>query len=251
MLTEERLARILELLDKSGSVTVSELMEKLDTSESTIRRDLNYLDREDKLQKVRGGAILKNGTVFNSKDDEVNLRKMRNVDEKNRVAKYAASLIRPGDFVYLDAGTTTECMIDYITERDSTFVTNAVGHAKKLAGLGLHVYLVGGEFKNTTEAIVGEDALYSLRKYNFSKGFFGANGITKREGFTTPELKEAMVKEVAMDHSRERYVLADSSKFGIVSAVRFAEFTDAKILTDCVTRSEYSGCKNIVEVNDQ
>lgn len=107
MLTEERLARILELLDKSGSVTVSELMEKLDTSESTIRRDLNYLDREDKLQKVRGGAILKNGTVFNSKDDEVNLRKMRNVDEKNQVAKYAASLIRPGDFVYLDAGTTT------------------------------------------------------------------------------------------------------------------------------------------------
>ena len=116
MLTEERLARILELLDKSGSVTVSELMEKLDTSESTIRRDLNYLDREDKLQKVRGGAILKNGTVFNSKDDEVNLRKMRNVDEKNRVAKYAASLIRPGDFVYLDAGTPREFHVAELSE---------------------------------------------------------------------------------------------------------------------------------------
>lgn len=250
MLTEERLGRILDLLDTNGSVTVSELMKKLDSSESTIRRDLTYLDQEGKLQKVRGGAItVGNPTIFTSKDDEVHLRKARNVAEKNEVAKYAASLIQPGDFIYLDAGTTTECMIDYITERDSTFVTNAVSHAKKLAGLGFTVYILGGEFKNATEAIVGEDAIYSLRKYNFSKGFFGTNGITKKEGLTTPELKEAMVKEIAMSHSREAYVLADYSKFGLVSSVRFADFHAVTILTDRVDRPGFQGCQNIVEVS--
>lgn len=248
MLTEERLKRILEILQVNGSVTVSDLMNRLDSSESTIRRDLNLLDQEGRLQKVRGGAIPVKGDPLKTRDDEVTIRKSRNMEAKAHVARYAASLIVPGDFVYLDAGTTTECMIDFLTEHDSTFVTNAVEHARKLASLGFTVYILGGRYKNRTEAIVGEDALYSLRKYNFTKGFFGTNGITKKEGFTTPEMNEAMVKTTAMGHTRNSFVLADRSKFGMISAVSFAKFGEAKILTDRVDRPEFRDADNIVEV---
>ena len=135
MLTEERFAKILSILDSMGCVTVQQLMTELNASESTIRRDLNALDANGQLTKVHGGAILKT-MAYSTKDDNVVSRKEKNRDAKNKIAKYAAEQIAPGDFVYLDAGTTTELMIDYLTEKDITFVTNAVSHARKLSMAG-------------------------------------------------------------------------------------------------------------------
>ena len=172
MLTEERFAKILSILESMGSVTVQQLMTELDASESTIRRDLNALDANGQLTKVHGGAILKT-VAYSTKDDNVISRKEKNRDAKNKIAKYAAEQIASGDFVYLDAGTTTELMIEYITSRQAVFVTNAISHAKRLAERGFTVYLLGGEFKAVTEAIVGEEAVTTLEKYNFTKGFWG------------------------------------------------------------------------------
>ena len=78
----------------------------------------------------------------------------------------------------------------------------------------MKVLLVGGELKSSTEAIVGGQATEMIRRYHFTKGFFGTNGVTKKTGFTTPEASEAVVKEIAMAHCRDRYVLADHDKFG-------------------------------------
>lgn len=86
-------------------------------------------------------------------------------------------------------------MIEYITSRQAVFVTNAISHAKRLAERGFTVYLLGGEFKAVTEAIVGEEAVTTLEKYNFTKGFWGTNGVSLQKGYSTPELKEAMVKK--------------------------------------------------------
>ena len=169
MLTEERFTRILSILESMGSVTVQQLMTELDASESTIRRDLNTLDANGQLIKVHGGAILKN-TAYSTEDDEVMQRRERNKGAKEKIAQYAAGLIGPGDFVYIDAGTTTDLMIDFITARQAVFVTNAITHAKKLAQKGCTVYILGGEFKAITEAIVGEEAVSSVEKYNFTKG---------------------------------------------------------------------------------
>ncbi len=248
MLAEERYKRITNLIHSDGTVTVQDLVEKLGISESTARRDLNELDKMGQVEKVRGGAVAIDSGTLSSRDDDVLLRQTRNIGEKSLVARYAASLIEPTDFVYLDAGTTTECMIDFISAKTAVFVTNAIGHAKKLAAKGIKVYLLGGEFKSVTEAIVGEDALYLIRKYNFTKGFFGTNGITRHEGFTTPEVKEAMIKESALKHTKKPYILADSSKFGRISSVCFAEYGDALILTDHVSKKEFQNDTNIVEV---
>ena len=101
MLTEERFAKILSILESMGSVTVQQLMTELNASESTIRRDLNALDANGQLTKVHGGAILKT-MAYSTKDDNVVSRKEKNRDAKNKIAKYAAEQIAPGDFVYLE-----------------------------------------------------------------------------------------------------------------------------------------------------
>lgn len=248
MLTEERQQKILELVEKNKSVSTQNLMDELHISESTARRDLNMLDEQGRLSRVRGGAMVKEQS-YRTKDDDVSLRKSMHQDEKRRIARYAASLIEAEDFVFLDAGTTTELMIEYLTEKRVVFVTNAVGHAKKLSEAGYTTYLLGGEFKATTEAVVGDEAVESLKKYNFTKGFYGTNGVRPDLGFSTPDVKEAMIKKTAMASSAKRFVLCDPSKFSQISCVKFADFTNAVIITTKVEGEEYAHYNHIVEVN--
>lgn len=80
-------------------------------------------------------------------------------------------------------------------------MTNAVAHAKTLAAAGFRVYLVGGELKGSTEAVVGNQALMNLQSYHFTKGFFGTNGISRQSGLTTPDMNEAMVKRLPWDNA--------------------------------------------------
>ncbi|MCH5265188.1 MAG: DeoR/GlpR transcriptional regulator [Lachnospiraceae bacterium] len=248
MLTEERLQRILELVERYQSISTRQLTEKLGISESTVRRDLALLDGQGTVKKVRGGVMVI-GSRYKAKDDAVSLRKERNPEEKERIARYAASLIKPDDFVYLDAGTTTERMIEYLTEKQAVFVTNAVSHAKRLSEAGYTVYLPGGEFKAATEALVGEEAVESLQKYNFTKGFWGTNSVSKEEGFCTPDVREAMIKKTSMSRCAKCYVLCDSSKFSQISCVKFGDFVNADIITTKVTGKEFVHCSNIVEVD--
>ena len=248
MLTEERYSRILELVNEQGSITIHQLMEELNASESTIRRDLNAMDKKELLTKVHGGAISKTTNVH-TKDEEVFNRKHMNQEDKDLIAKYAAAMIEDDDFVYLDAGTTTEQMIDYIKAKNVNFVTNAITHAKKLSDKGYRAYILGGEFKSTTEAIVGEEAVEALEKYNFTKGFWGTNGISLKNGYTTPELKEAMVKKKSMENCKTCYILADPSKFNEISSIKFADYKSAIIITTKAV-SGYRDQKNIVEAKE-
>jgi DeoR family fructose operon transcriptional repressor len=240
MLPEQRFLEILNLLERQGTITVRELTECLDTSESTIRRDLSVLHDMGKLKKVFGGATsLETFTV--SKDDLVAVRHNRNMDEKLRIAQAAITLLEANDFVYIDAGTTTGMLAEQVPAGSVVFVTNGVTHARTLGQKGCKVYLLGGEFKFTTEAVVGGRALDDLARYNFSKGFFGTNGISLTSGFSTPDEREALVKSHAMKRCREAYVLADSSKFNVISPVTFAVFEAAKIIT---TRVEFEAFRN-------
>lgn len=247
MLTEERYKKILSILERIGSVTVQQLMIELDASESTIRRDLTALDANGQLTKVHGGAILKN-MVYSTRDDEVVHRREQNKEAKEKIARYAAGLVTQGDFVYIDAGTTTACMIDYLANKQATYVTNAITHAKRLAENGCTVYILGGEFKAVTEAIVGEEALMTLEKYNFTKGFWGANGVSIQNGFSTPELKEALIKRKAMENCKECFVLADESKFNQISSVTFAPFESAAVITTGLQQAAFKNCRNVVNI---
>ena len=248
MLSEERHKLILEKLEKESVVYLNDLVEYLNTSESTIRRDLTALHKAGLLKKVHGGATSLKDVNLKTTDDIVENRQTLNIDEKVKIAQYAASLIEDNDFVYIDAGTTTAVMIDYITAKNVVFVTNSLTNAKRISDRGYTVYILGGEFKSTTEAIVGDEAVVTLDKYNFTKGFWGTNGITVKNGFTTPEIKEAMVKKKSMENSKEKYILADDSKFSQVSSIKFADFEDAVIITNALSNDNYKKYKNIKEV---
>lgn len=230
MLTEERFAKIVKIVNQEGTVTVLELAQAIGISESTIRRDLNQLDKLGRIRKVHGGAT---AAVLMSDGHERNMQEKysRNIEEKRAIAAYAATLVHPNDFVFLDAGSTTEQMAEYLEENTAFYVTNGITLAQKLAARGFKTMLLAGRVKASTDAVIGMEAVSSLARYHFTRGFFGTNGITVAEGFTTPDLEEAANKRAAMEHCRQCYVLADNSKFDTLSNVSFGELSKAKIIT--------------------
>ena len=246
-LTEERHSIILDTLTRQRSANLSELCTLLNTSESTVRRDLAILAENGMLIKARGGAMALSEN-FSSLEHNVEEKANMFVEEKIAIARYAAALIEDGDFVYIDAGTTTEKMIEYIPSKSVTFVTNAFINAKRLAQRGFKVLIPAGEIKVSTEAIVGAEAVIALSQYNFTKCFMGTNGISAKGGFSTPDASEAAVKTTAIRQSRNTYVLADHSKFGKIAALKFAELNRGQIITDKLPDKKYLAETTIKEV---
>ena len=133
------------------------------------------------------------------------------------------------------------------------YVTNGIMHAKKLTQKGCIVYLIGGELKEATLALVGEEAMKTLGRYHFTKGFFGTNGIHIESGCTTPDIREAAIKEMAILRSAKAYILADSTKFGQVAPVTFSELDAVDIITTKLKDATFNkykkycgGCKIMI-----
>lgn len=250
MLARERQDIIVRLVHERGSVTTQELMAMLGASESTIRRDLEILDEQHQLARVRGGAtaaVSRARLVLH--DASVAQKRDVNTVAKRAIGVRAAALVGPDDFVYIDAGTSTMQLAEAITQTEATYFTNSIPHAQLLLAKGCKTYLPGGMVKPLTEALVGEATIASLENLHFTLGFWGTNGISREAGFTTPEYSEAKVKEVSMVHTLRRYVLADQSKFDQVSLVTFASFEDATILTDRLPQGgSFQDADNVVEV---
>ncbi|MDO4869273.1 MAG: DeoR/GlpR family DNA-binding transcription regulator [Bacillota bacterium] len=250
MLQYERFEKIMDLLKQQSSVRVTELVPLLDASESTIRRDIAELDKAGRLRKVFGGAVSAGGTdnPVNAQSRDMGAKALTRTCEKMQVAVHAASLIEPGDLIYIDAGTTTGSMIDAITCYDAVYVTNGARHAIYLAQRGLKTYLLSGQVKASTEAIIGQDAVVSLQKYHFNKCFIGTDGIDKDNGYTTADIEESMVKTEAMSRSEKAFVLADSSKFGLVASITFAPLQAGTVITDQLPDSSYRTKTEIIEI---
>ena len=212
MLSEKRQEEILRIVNTEKSVSVQKLRELFNTSESTIRRDIIALDKEGKLLKVFGGAVSLDAPAPRTKFEE---RLELNHDEKIKIARAAAEMVEPGEYIFIDAGTTTGYMIEMLREKRATYITNSISHARKLAERGFHVFLIGGELKD-------------------SSGFFGTSGISMNAYCTTSDVREALIKRVAVENTLpgNRYILADHDKFGSVSAVTFSEFIGTVIITD-------------------
>ncbi len=247
MLTQERYQMILNILNEKSAITVSELTKILNTSESTIRRDLITLDEMGKLKKVFGGAtsIKQSSGVL---EDTVNSREVLMIEEKKAIAAYAAPLINDNDFVYIDAGTTTSHLVDYISNDKATYVTNGITHARKLIHKGINAYIVGGRIKPVTEAVVGAEGIRSIKNFNFTKAFIGTNGIDIQAGFTTPDIEEALVKEMAIEKSYMAFVLADHTKFKRVFPVSFSSLKKCCIITDSLPDGKFADETVIKEV---
>lgn len=251
MIAEERLARITQLVNEKGAISVPELMEAFDASESTIRRDLLKLDKQGLVNKVHGGATrIREDYVMS--DQSFAGRKSLHMPQKRAIAAYAAQLIQPDDFVFIDGGTTTECLVEAITETRASYLTNSLPHAQRLLAKGCHTLVAGGEVKPVTEVLVGAETVNTIRRYHFTIGFWGTNGAGLEEGFTTPEFSEAAVKQISLEHTVRPYVLCDSSKLTMTSLITFADFMDATVITDRLPESAQSlrMSGNVIEVEE-
>lgn len=218
---------ILKLLNENKSIKLQELMEKLNVSEATIRRDLNILEKKGKIKRVHGGAVLNTPS-----EEDIISKKTLHSKEKEKIGKIASNYVNDGDIIYLDAGSTTEILIKYLKDKENIkIVTNGITHLDELNRYGIETYLLGGEAKFTTGATVGIGAVHSLRSYNIDVAFIGANGITK-DGYSTPDSKEAIIKSEVIKKSSKVYFLCDSSKFGKKSFVVFSSLKEGELITD-------------------
>ncbi|WP_320046332.1 DeoR/GlpR family DNA-binding transcription regulator [uncultured Ilyobacter sp.] len=235
MLSQERYDIILNLLKNKEIVKMKEIVDTLNISESTIRRDLTYLEEHGLLKRVHGGATLPE----NSYEADFNTKNIQNKFEKDKIGEAAAKIVLDGECIFIDAGTTTERMIKYLQDKNVTVVTNGVTHIPELMKYNIRAYLTGGKIKNRTGALVGVETIESLKKYNFNKCFIGVNGITSETGYTTPDIEEAEIKREVIKKSQKSYILADCNKFGRTSFVSFSELKECTIITDKLPAEEY------------
>jgi DeoR family transcriptional regulator, aga operon transcriptional repressor len=213
MLSEERRREILEILQSDGRVLVGDLSKRFKTSLITIRKDLEFLHHHGMLERTHGGALpLRTGAL---NDRTLQEKERLHRQEKMRIAAAAAKMIRSGQVVILDSGTTTTAIARACRDfRSLTIITNATNIAGELAGTPVDVILTGGVLRKNSFSLVGPLAEESLRKLNADLLFLAVDGFDVRYGLTTPNLLEARVNRAMAEAARRTVVVCDSSKFG-------------------------------------
>lgn len=218
MLKEERHNTIVEIVNKKGFIKNIELQEMLSATVQTIIADINFLDKKGKLIKVYGGAkSIKSNIKFRElfDEDKTNL----NVDAKNKIANKAVELIDENELIFIDTGTTTKHMINYLAGKSVSIVTNGYSIALDLMEQYMDVCVVGGNIIPATHAIAGELSLKFIDNFHFDKAFIGMNGYDGQNFYTT-NVQEAMIKEKVIQNSKKSYILMDSSKFNSKNRIK-------------------------------
>lgn len=237
MLNEERRQKIQEILSQRKRILVKEVSEAFNTSEVTIRKDLEALEKRGILSRVHGGAIVKEQSV---PDLALTEKERIHPREKQRIAEAAARMIEPGDVIILDSGSTTTQIARLIKfKKGIKVITNAVNIASELAASGNEVILTGGFLRENSFSLVGPIAEDALRHMSADKFFLGVDGIHFDYGLTTPNLMEGRVNQFMLRIAHEVILVADSSKFGKRSMSVIARVQDVhKIITDKNIREE-------------
>lgn len=213
MLNEERRRLVLKILDHDGRVLVGDLARQFRTSQVTIRKDLDLLQAQGRIHRTHGGALPARESAL----DDPTLREKEKLSrrEKLLIAAAAVRMVKEGQVVILDSGTTTTAIAHALRKFENlTIITNAVNIAAELSGSSLEVILTGGTLRKNSVSLVGPIAEETLRRLNADILFLGVDGFDVRQGLSTPNLLEAKVNRAMMDVSRITVVVCDSSKFG-------------------------------------
>lgn len=223
-----REAHILDVLTRDGVLSVAQLARELEVSEVTIRTQLRDLESRGLLTRTHGGA---QSTSVHNVLERQRLREA----EKDRIARAAAELVRDGDRIMVEAGTTTSRLVAHLGQRRGVqIVTNSTlvfAHARH--NTALTVILTGGTFHRPSESLVGPVALRAIRDFHVRLAFVGTDGFTPRRGLTTQFAEGAEVIAAMRAQADETWLLADSSKYGAAGFVRVLDLPDlAGIVSD-------------------
>lgn len=231
MYAEERQQAMAQLVAARGRLSVNLLAEEYDVTTETVRRDLSALERMGLVRRVHGGAVPASSlAVIESGLVE---RDSANTNQKERIARAALALLPPaGSTVLIDAGSTTNRFASLLPrDHRLTVVTHAVPIAARLAGSPqIELHLLPGRVRSTTHAAVGVDTVAALSELRADAVFLGTNGVSVDHGLSTPDRDEAATKRAMVASARQVVVLADASKVGAESPVRFARLDDVDVL---------------------
>ena len=223
-LAEARWRKLRGFLRERGILRVEELASELGVSAATVRRDLAALEGTGELRRIHGGAMAPDGRdeepLF---DDKTSMA----AQEKQRIAEAGFKLIGPRDIVYLDGGSTILALARLLTlQTKLTVVTNSLRVAQVFSSGGPRMILTGGECRLLSQTFVGPLTRAVLEQMHLDIAFMGTIGVSAEQGLTTTDPAEAFTKEQAMARATRTVLLADSSKFGKTSFVRFGTLSN-------------------------
>ena len=229
---EERRDRILDRLSQDGRVSVAELSRQFGVSEVTIRGDLQTLADKNLIFRTHGGAVPATGRMF---DISLTRRRQQQIDEKGRIGRAGADLVRDGDAIFLDSSSTALAIAQNLkSHRHLTIITNSLAIAQEMLDAdNIPVVMLGGTLRRDTASLVGESWLEPVKRFNIEKGFFGAHGLNIPEGLTDVSEAEADVKRPLVTFCRQRIAVLDATKWGRVGLASFAAVNDFQcVLSD-------------------
>jgi DeoR/GlpR family transcriptional regulator of sugar metabolism len=235
---EQRREQMLAYLSAEERTSVNELSQALDVSEVTVRKDLDQLEQQGLLIRVRGGAVVSGRGRL---ERYFAAREQEHIEEKRRIAQAAASLVHSGQQIFLDGSTTALQVARLIKDREHlVVVTNGLYTALELNfSTGITTIVVGGTMRRRSSSLVGSFNHDSLRRLRFDIGFFGARGVSARDGMMEADIEEALLKQQMASASDSVVGVVDSSKFEATAFSAFALPQEIdRIISDVAAPSE-------------
>ncbi|MBE4726004.1 DeoR/GlpR family DNA-binding transcription regulator [Leuconostoc citreum] len=249
MIVAERKKQILKIIQKNQFISLQELKKVTKTSLSTVRRDLDILAADGLVRRVHGGVEwIESSRGSLSVSERLSLYQAT----KQKIAQRAAQQLQGGEIIFLDAGTTTGELIPYLADKKPavTVVTNSVHHAAQLSDLMIPVMIIGGQVKQTTDAVIGAAAVNQINHMVFNVSFVGADGLSVEFGLTTPDLEEAAIKKAVVERSQVSYVLADNSKIGTAAFAKAVDLERVVLVTSALTNQQWQVLSQAMTVID-
>lgn len=218
---EGRRMQILEHLRQCGRVSVAQLSKDLGTTEVTIRSDLTAMEKDGVLMRVQGGAVL----YPSGRSSALTDCPMANEAQKRLIGSAVAELIKDGDTLFINCGTTTVCVAEALTNRRNlNIVTNSVAVAKALADVPtMRVLLLGGEYNAQYGFTYGANAQEQLSQYQAGWAVLAVDGVSATGGITTYHAEEAILDRMMIDGAVHALIVADSTKLGRTGFSRVCE----------------------------
>jgi len=218
--TVERRRIIMEEIQQNKQVDIFQLKTQFNVSEVTLRKDLRYLENKNLLIRSRGGAMI---SVKVGEDLSVKKRMVLNLDLKKSIAEAASALIKEGDTIIIDSGTTLMQMTNHLDKiRKLTIITNALDIAIKLSEFNnLKIIVPGGIFRKKSFSLVGVTAVENFQIFRAVKYFVSGDGINA-EGLFTSNLEEGQIAKIIMSNAKQNIILVDSSKFDRNGIINYA-----------------------------
>lgn len=235
--TVERRDDIIQVLYDQGRVRVDELSDQFSVTTVTIRNDLDFLEKKGILHRTHGGAILRKNVY---EDPTLEEKQELHNEEKQRIGQKAVELIKDGDSILLDSGTTTREIARRLNDIDNlTIMTNAINIAFELVSKNnVNVMITGGTIRSESYSLVGPDAEAVISNYYFDKLFLGVDGLDLKQGLTTPNPMEAQLNRLMVERAQEVIAVTDSSKLGRHS---FSYICGLESISTIITDTNISG----------